>query len=87
MRSIRHKKFEKKVLKLPKKLKVAVAERLDLFLSDPHHPLLDAHALSGEYAGRWSFNVTGDWRLIYRPITPDTVLLLDVDTHHNLYGT
>jgi len=79
--------FRKKMKRLPAKLQQIVKERLGLFREHPSHPLLNDHALSGNRLGERSINITGDWRLIYTFIAPDTAYLLDVDTHHNLYGS
>lgn len=83
----RHPKFEKKLARMPKHLQRALAERVALFIEDPRHSLLNDHALTGERKGQRSFNVTGDWRLIYELVTPDIALFIDIDTHHNLYGS
>ncbi len=79
-------RFNKKVRKLSPKIYRALSERTALFTADPHNSLLDNHALRGEWEGYRSFNVTGDWRVIFEEVGADTVLLTDVDTHHNLYG-
>lgn len=79
--------FEKKTRRLSPKIAAALAERIRLFMSSPHDPLLHNHALKGRLRGYRSINVTGDWRLIYEPLGETGALLVDVDTHHNLYGT
>ena len=79
--------FRKKMKRFSAKLQRAVKERLRLFRENPSHPLLNDHALAGDRLGQRSINVTGDWRLVYILITPDTAFLLDIDTHHNLYGS
>ena len=84
---IRTKRYRRKYQKLDKKIYAALRERLALFLENPRHPLLDNHALTGDRAGERSINITGDWRLIFEELDENTVRLLDVDTHHNLYGT
>ncbi len=87
MEIVRHPRFEKRVSLLSPKIRLALADRLDLFLADSRHLLLNDHALSGERRGFRSISVTGDWRLIYRYINDETILLTEIDTHHNLYGT
>lgn len=79
--------FKKRIPRLPFKIKRALTERLRLFATTPHHPLLDNHSLSGSWRGYRSINITGDWRVIYEPIGTDIARLVEVDTHHNLYGT
>jgi len=79
--------FKKRLKRIPRPIRHALAERLALFRSNRTHPLLNDHALTGDRLGERSINITGDWRLIYTFIAPDTAYLLDVDTHHNLYGS
>lgn len=87
MRIVRHPSFEKKTKRLPQNVRTALADRLELFLTNPRHPLLNNHPLSGRRRGTWSINITGDWRLIYAPVETDAILLLEIGTHHDLYGT
>ena len=79
--------YDKKLKKLDKKISRALDERLELFMREPFHPLLDNHALSGDREGERSFNVTGDWRLIFEVVDADTIRLFDFGTHPYLYGT
>ncbi len=87
MRVARHPQFEKRLARLSPNIRNALADRLELFVSDSRHPLLNDHALTGERRGFRSINVTGDWRLIYKPVDYEMILLTEIDTHHNLYGT
>lgn len=43
------------------------------------------HPLTGNRAGQWSINITGDWRAIYMFRDKDTIVFIDIDTHSNLY--
>lgn len=58
--------------------------RLTLFLDNPRNPLLNDHTLKGDQSGRRSFSITGDIRVIYRK-TDDTIILLDIGTHNQVY--
>ena len=78
--------FLKKADRLDLKIRLALNERVLLFASEPHHPLLNNHKLSGDRKHQRSINVTGGWRLIFEPYDENTVRLIDIDTHHNLYG-
>lgn len=80
------KNYDKKSSKLDKKVRRALLNRLGLFISSPFHPLLNNHGLSGARQEQRSINITGDWRLVFELVDDKTVRLLDVDTHHNLYG-
>lgn len=83
---VRTRQFKKKTAKLPKKIRLALAERLRLFAHDPFNVLLNNHALHGTLRSYRSVNITGDWRLIYEQYDEHTVRLIDSDTHSNLYG-
>jgi len=78
--------FKKQYKKLDKNIKEAFSIRFGLFLEQPFHPMLNNHGLQGERLGERSINITGVYRLIFEYINADTVRLLDIDTHHNLYG-
>ena len=85
MKIIPGKKFEKKVAKLPIIIKKALAVKLTVFVGDPFAVILNNHQLHGEKKHYRSINITGDYRLIFEQYDVDTVRLIDVDTHSNLY--
>lgn len=87
MKTIPSKKFEKKVAKLSAPLKKALSIKLRVFINDPFSAILNNHPLQGSMRGYRSINITGDYRVIFEQYDVDTVRLLDVDTHHNLYGS
>ncbi|MDO8521399.1 MAG: type II toxin-antitoxin system RelE/ParE family toxin [bacterium] len=84
---LRTRQFTKKLPKLPPHIRVALAERLRLFVKESWHPLLNDHALRGERRYLRSINITGDYRLIYEALDDNLARLIDIDTHHNLYGS
>jgi len=51
----------------------------------PFDPVLHNHALQGRWKGYRSVNITGDYRLIYRELSPETIVFVTIDTHSNLY--
>jgi len=79
------KKFSKQLKKSPKKIQKALLKRLELFIVDPDNPLLRNHALSGNFIGRCSINLSGDWRLVYRKESDGGITLLAIGTHSQLY--
>ena len=79
--------FEKKTKRLALGIRKSLGLRLRIFMENPQHPLLNDHALTGDWRGYRSIKVTGDWRAIYQPIATNKALFVDIDTHHNLYGT
>ncbi len=63
-----HKKFDKELFRAPHEIQSAFDIRFDLFVTNPHHPLLRNHVLAGQYEGCRSININGDWRAIYEEI-------------------
>lgn len=80
------KDFQKQLKKLRPKAAGQVYRALEQFLSEPYHPSLRNHALKGEYLGQRSISAGGDLRIHCKQINADTVLLIDVGTHSQLYG-
>jgi addiction module RelE/StbE family toxin len=60
-------------------------ERLRIFAKNAFHPILNNHPLTGDRAGQWSINITGDWCAIYVFVEENEVVFIDLDTHSNLY--
>jgi len=81
-----HKRFVKKTAALSAPVQKALAERLRIFIEDPFNPLLHNHSLRGSLRNYHSINITGDYRLIYEKYDEHTVRLMDIGTHHELYG-
>ena len=83
------KQFAKILKKNPDKIKLAFVKRLDLFIEDPTHALVDNHPLIGNYKGYYSINITGDYRALYsiREIGGRVVYYFElIGTHSQLYG-
>lgn len=80
-----HKDFKKAYKKLSPKLKERVNEKILLFLEDPFNQILNNHALGGKYSGYRSINITGDFRVVYKPLDENLVLFADLGTHSHLY--
>jgi len=78
--------FRKRFDKLPKDIREQCNERLLLFETTSYHPLLNNHALNGDYAGYRSINVTGDYRAIFRYETETVITFVQIGTHHELFG-
>ena len=82
------KKFLRNLKKSPRKTRVAFKARLELFVEDKHHPLLNNHALSGKFRDYRSINITGDWRAIFREFSRNgevVVFFVTLGTHSELY--
>lgn len=83
---LRHRKFLRKVVRLPENIKRALAERLRLFADNPFNVLLNNHPLHGKFRAYRSINITGDYRLVFEEYDVNTIRLIDIDTHSKLYG-
>lgn len=55
-------------------------------MDDQYNPILNIHGLRGSYAGKYSFNVTTDYRVIFAYESDNVATLIDIDTHSNLYS-
>ena len=83
-----HQKFLKsysKRIKPNQKLNFIFHQRLEQFCLDPHCPQLHNHQLIGKFKDFSSFSINGDLRVIYQWIDQDTILLLDVGSHNQVY--
>ncbi len=80
-----HKNFRKQYKKAPSEIQNVIDKRLVLFQSNPIHPLLRNHALTGQYQGCRSINITGDWRAIYQESETSIIIFLTIGTHSKLY--
>lgn len=77
------KQYKKRILG-NSKLEVQFERRFALFYNGERgHPLND-HALTGNMAGKRSFSITGDVRVIYEE-TADAIIFLDIGTHAQVY--
>ena len=85
MKIVLHKDTEKKLKKLPRTIQEAYKRRRDFFLVDSFASVLNNHPLHGEYAGFWSINITGDYRVIYDLVEFDLAHFVMIGTHAELY--
>jgi addiction module RelE/StbE family toxin len=86
MKIIYKKKFEKRLTKLPPKLKQKTLHTIEKFIKNPHDPTLRNHALKGALYGVRAFSVTGDIRVIFKPYDNYVVVvMLDVGIHNQVY--
>ncbi|MBC8487374.1 MAG: type II toxin-antitoxin system mRNA interferase toxin, RelE/StbE family [Bacteroidetes bacterium] len=60
-------------------------KRILIFIEDPYHPLLKTHRLSGNLKGYWAISITYQYRLVFRFLSQNKVLLIDLGTHDEVY--
>ena len=77
--------FKKSFRKKDKFIQKKARERIRIFREDPFNAVLNNHALTGEYKDERSFNVTGDYRIIFYYANENTVVFSDIGTHPELY--
>lgn len=77
------KHYKKRIVRVPS-IDQAFQQKLELFLLNPHHPLLKDHKLVGEKSAYRAFWITGDIRVVYRR-AGHTVILYDIGTHAQVY--
>ena len=87
MRFSEHRVFGRQYKKLPREVQERVGERLALLIASERNPLLNDHKLNPPWEGYRSINITGDYRLVYKKLSPDIYFLRAVGTHHQLFGT
>lgn len=78
--------FDKELSKLHPKIKAIVVEKLKIFVKNPFEQILYNHKLKGSLKYYRSIKITGDYRLIYEDLGNDSIRLIRVGTHNELYG-
>lgn len=80
-----HRNFIKDYLLLPKKIKEKFKERRNLFIEDKSHPFLNNHSVDKKFPGCRSINITGDYRVIYKETSKNSIVFMRIGTHSELY--
>lgn len=78
------KEFLKQYKKLPQKIRTKFDERLKLYITSPHHPLLHVHTLNGADYPIQTLNVTRDYRAQFL-LSKNVVSFIKIGTHSELY--
>lgn len=80
------KRFLKDLNKQPEHIRVAFKKRLELFIGNKYHPLLNNHKLTGGYRNCYSMNVTGDFRAVFEEYEDGEIIyFITIGSHSNLY--
>ena len=80
------KTFVKQRNKAPKKIQQALNKKIEIFIENDRNPVLRIHKLNGVLKDYYSINITGDWRVVFRVINKnEIVIFLMFETHSNLY--
>jgi addiction module RelE/StbE family toxin len=60
-------------------------QKITLFVEEPFHPSLRTHRLSGNLDGYWSLSITHEYRLVFKFVLDNQVLLIDIGSHDEVY--
>jgi mRNA-degrading endonuclease RelE of RelBE toxin-antitoxin system len=80
-----HAHFIKSARKLPKVQKKKLSECLTHLQINPYSPQLHTKHLSTPLTGLLSFRITREWRVIFRFLNEDTILLVEVAHRKDIY--
>ena len=74
-----------KIKRKDKKLSDKISKQLSLFATNPKHPSLRLHKLSGSADDVWSISITMSIRMLYKLLEGDTAYFFDIGTHDKVY--
>lgn len=80
-----HKKFIKRLAKLPAKVEDAFYARLEMFRANKFDSMLNNHSVDKVFPNCRSINVTGDYRAIFED-NDDSIIFTTIGTHSELYS-
>lgn len=60
-------------------------DRLRLFVENPFNSLLKTHNLSANLKEYWALSITYEYRLVFKFLSEDKALLIDIGTHDEVY--
>lgn len=86
MKFLTHKKFDKAFKKMQPKLQAKFYQVLEIYSRNKIDRQLNNHVLTGRYLGYRSIDLTGDWRIIFEEVDNETIKLVNIGTHSQLYG-
>ncbi len=58
---------------------------VELFSKEPFNSRLRTHKLTGKLEGLWAFSITYDFRVIFKFLSKNEVLLIDIGGHDEVY--
>ena len=79
-------RFDKQFKKQSKKIKKEFERRISIFVQGNNDPVLNVHKLSGKLKNLWSFNVTGNIRVIFDNSQKGIIILVAIGSHSELYS-
>jgi addiction module RelE/StbE family toxin len=79
------KRIYKKKVKNNDELKKRFWDAMELFSKNPFNPRLRTHKLTGKLEGLWAFSVAFDCRVIFKFLSENEILLIDIGEHDEVY--
>jgi addiction module RelE/StbE family toxin len=79
------KRIYKKKIKNNNELKKRFWDAMELFSKNPFNPRLRTHKLTGKLEGLWAFSIAFDYRIIFKFLSKNEVLLIDIGGHDEVY--
>jgi len=76
--------FERNAKRLPEHIKRLLKELLVFFQQDPFHPRLHSKPLKESWSGCFSFRVTRNYRVIFKP-SSDMITVYTIDHRKDAY--
>lgn len=77
--------FLRHAKKLTAKQQTKLAELVVLLKDNPYHPQLHTKSLSGELSGVYSFRITRDLRALFKFLSPDEIILINIGNRKDIY--
>jgi addiction module RelE/StbE family toxin len=75
----------KKVIKNNLEIKNKFSDKLELLKENPYHPFLKTHKLSGKLQDYMAFSIDYNFRVIFKFMNDNAILLIDIGTHNEVY--
>lgn len=73
--------FEKSFKKIPKHIARLFNDKQSLFILNLFNPLLKTHRLRGKLKEYYSFSINVEYRVLFKWVRKNKILLLDIGTH------
>ncbi len=86
MRIITTTKFDKQFRKQPLKIKIEFENRVEIFIENVNAPILNTHKLSGKLKDLWSFNISGNIRVVFDKNQESIIIFIAIGSHSQLYN-
>lgn len=74
-------RFEKQFKKLPRVVQEKAVATDDRIRTNPLHPSLRLHKLSGKLEGLWSISITNSYRIIFESLENGGLLFISIGLH------